>query len=472
MFRLFLALFFLWLSVSASAKGISPYLPLNTSLEIEVQIEKVMALTDGAPLSKPYKVTDLKARLEQVKDRSPVLYKRVKAYLNRFTKPIGGTHLSAKVAIANDSEQVIANERNIQNDSKYEVSAGGFAFINPHLYASFGMTYAEKGGAIQTNSHIGFGYEYAQVELGYREHWFSPFQDSAMLVSTHAKSSPSITLSNATPITDWNLRYEIFYSRLEEVDGILFDGEYFSGKPHYAGFHASFTPLDFWTIGASRTLQFGGGKREVDFSDAIEAIFNPVGKDNRGDPNDPSFEFGNQQASITSKWNFDIGQMPISIYAEIAGEDTLDNSNFKLGNQAHSLGIYLPMITDDIAVRYEFSNWKTAWYVHHLYQQGYTNYGQIMGHWGGSEREFGVDTPAQTHNINLDWNLSNSRLFNLNFRTIANEENTPNHQYERGYELKLHYSSTIYTGFWGVELRTGKNVFGEKFHRLSTFYRW
>jgi len=415
MFRLFLALFLLSLVAPVSAKGLSPYLPLNVSHEIEVQIEKVMALTDGAPLTKPYKVSDLITRLEQVKSRSPILYNRVKAYLKRFEQPVAGTHFAAKVAIANGSEQVIANERNIQNNSNYEVSVGGFAFVNPYFYGSVGMAYADEEGAIQTNSHIGFGYEYAQVEVGYREHWFSPFQDSAMLISTHAKSSPSITLSNATPITDWNIRYELFYSRLEEVEGIFFDGERYPGKPHYAGFHVSFTPLDFWTLGANRTLQFGGGKREVDFTDVIEAVFNPVGKDNRGDPNDPSYEFGNQQASITSKWNFDIGTMPISIYAEIAGEDTVDNSNFKLGNQANSLGVYLPMVSDDIAVRYEFSKWKSAWYVHHLYQQGYTNDGQIMGHWGGSEREFGIDTPAQTHNINLDWYASGYHIIETDY---------------------------------------------------------
>ena len=293
-----------------------------------------------------------------------------------------------------------------------------------------------------------------------------------MLVSTHAKASPSITISNATPITDWNIRYEIFYSELEKTKGIRLGNEVFDGRPKHAGLHLSFTPFDFWTFGLNRTLQFGGGKRKTSFSDVLEALFDPAGKDNVGDANtnDPNFEFGNQQASITSKFNFEWG-MPISLYFEYAGEDTVNESNFQLGNLSQSVGVYLPMLTEDLSFRYEFSDWSNRWYTHHLYQNGYTNEKQVLGHWGGGERKFNNDTPGTSHSVNLNWQMSDNQVWDATIRMLENKDKKV-FDYKRGYELNLTYSHATSQGFWGVEVYAGKDVFGESFSRLSALYRW
>lgn len=455
-----------------AAKGISPYLPLNISPEIESQIEKVMALTDGAPLTKPYKASELHHRAEQIKQRHPLLYQRVSSYLDRYKQSAGKTHLSAELAASNDNQHALPNQRNVKSDATYKLSASGFYQPSPYLIINTGAVKAQSADVIHTSTYLGFGYEYLQVEVGYREHWFSPMQDSAMLVSTHAKASPSITLSNATPITDWNIRYEVFYSRLEEVEGIRLGNELFPGKPSHAGVHLSFTPLDFWTLGFNRTLQFGGGKREVSISDVFKALFDPAGKDNvaGADANDPNYEFGNQQASITSKFNFHLGT-PVSLYMEFGGEDTLGEKNYKLGNQTYSAGLFLPALSDSLSVRYEYSHWSTAWYVHHLYQQGYTNDGQVMGHWGGGERLFNQDTPASAHAFNINWQLSGNQLIDGTFRVIQNEDKAIVN-YSNGYQLNLRYSHATQSGFWGAEVYWGQDVFGQKFSRLSAFYRW
>ncbi|GAB3038921.1 capsule assembly Wzi family protein [Bowmanella dokdonensis] len=452
------------------AKGLSPYLPLQLSPEIEAQIEQVMALTDAAPLTKPYKASDLLARLAVIKDSNPLLYQRLSVYLQRYTKSLGRTHFSAELALANDNDRAIPNQRNMRNDAAYRLSVGGFYQPSPYFIFNTGVIKAESTAPAYSQTFLGFGYEYLQVEVGYREHWFSPFQDSAMLVSTQAKTSPSITLSNATPISDRHIRYEVFYSMLEEVEGIRLGDELFPGHPRHAGLHLSFTPLDFWTLGFNRTLQFGGGKREVDFSDVIEAIFDPAGKDNISKIDDPNYEFGNQQASVTSKFNFNLG-MPVSLYLEYGGEDTLGKKNYKLGNQTYSFGVYLPLLTDNLSLRYEASDWATAWYVHHLYQQGYTNGGQVMGHWGGNARVFNDGVPATTHSLALDWQLAPNQLLHGQLRVIQNE-NSARADYQTGYELQLRYSYATSQGFWGAELNLGEDVFGNRFSRLAGFYRW
>lgn len=470
MFRI---LFLLILFPSAAlAKGISPYLPLKLTPEVESQIEKLMAITPSAPLSKPYKAKSLLNRLELIKDSHPVLYQRLGKYLNRYKKQVLVNHLGIEVGYGNDTEKPIPNQRGETTKSNLRASASAYTFVNPYFYTSVGGFYSEDTDLVLSNTHIGFGYEYAQVEIGFREHWFSPFQDSAMLVSTNAEAAPSITISNTTPITSWDIRYEIFYTELDEVEGIRLGDEVFPGKPRHAGLHFSFSPLDNWTIGLNRTLQFGGGKRSVDFGDFFEALFDPAGKDNvdGSDGTDPNFEFGNQQASITTKWNTHLWT-PISLYAELAGEDTQGGSNFSLGNQATSFGIYLPSLTDEISLRYEFSDWTTNWYTHPLYQSGYTNKGQVLGHWGGDARVFNNDTPATTHSLNINWNVADNQLVDVTVRAIRNKERDV-FAYENGYEIQALYSYAMPYGFIGVELYGGKDVFGNNFSRLSGFYRW
>lgn len=461
------------LSPAVNASGISPYLPLQLAPEVESHIEKLMALTPSAPLNKPYKAKDLLSRIEQIKQSHPTLYTRLSSYLQRYKDSLVLSHLSAEIAISNDSTKTLPNQRGDNIKSNYQVAMNGYAFVSPYFYASLGAAYGDETGLVHNSSHIAFGFEYAQVEIGYREHWFSPFQDGAMLVSTNAEAEPSITISNATPITSWDIRYEIFYSELEQVEGIRLGDETFPGKPRHAGIHISLSPLENWTLGFNRTLQFGGGQRTVDFGDVFEAIFNPAGKDNvdGADGNDPNFEFGNQQASITSKVNFQVAGTPLSVYAEYGGEDTTSQSNFSLGNATVSLGIFAPQITDDIALRYEYTDWSSRWYVHHLYQEGYTNLGRVLGHWGADNRVFNDDTPADVHSMNLNWSVAENQLLDVTLRAIRNKSQL-RFNYQNAYEVEAEYSYATPKGFYGVGVYAGKDVFGDNFGRVSGYYRW
>jgi hypothetical protein len=60
---------------------------------------------------------------------------------------------------------------------------------------------AYKGEASATGSMLSVGMDYAQLDLGFRDHWLSPFMDSSMLIGAEAPTMPSITLSNYKPIT-------------------------------------------------------------------------------------------------------------------------------------------------------------------------------------------------------------------------------------------------------------------------------
>ena len=84
------------------AKGLSPYLPLQISPEIESQIEKVMALTPGAPLTKPYNAADVMRRNKLFASRFLELHRPVDAYLARSKDTLALSDVSASVFACED----------------------------------------------------------------------------------------------------------------------------------------------------------------------------------------------------------------------------------------------------------------------------------------------------------------------------------------------------------------------------------
>jgi|ERR1019366_3462980 hypothetical protein len=70
----------------------------------------------------------------------------------------------------------------------------------PGLLASVGAV-AYAGRTVPVGSILSVGFNWAQLDLGYRDHWFSPMTDSSMLISTEAPTLPSVTLSNYEPLT-------------------------------------------------------------------------------------------------------------------------------------------------------------------------------------------------------------------------------------------------------------------------------
>lgn len=456
----------------ANAAGVSAYLPLSQSVRIEAEIDRVIALTSGNALIKPYKVADIEQRLAQLKVSYPRLHKRVSAYLKRYQDTAGITHAKAELAATDKAKGNLPNAHGKSMDADYEVALSGFYRPSDYMLFSVGGVYSDSDHLRHTGSFVGVGYEYAQLDIGYREHWYSPFKHAAMLLSTHAKAAPSVTLSNVRAITDWDIRYELFYSELEAVDEIRLGDAVFPGKPRHAGLHLSFSPLDNWTIGVNRTLQFGGGQRDAGFSDFLEAIFNPAGKDNIEDRSgDPNYEFGNQQASITTRYHANWG-MPLELYGEYGGEDTEGEKNYKLGNITAGLGIFAPYVTDNLALRFEYNHWSHLWYVHHIYRDGYVNDGIIMGHWGTELREDVRAAPGgSVHSLSAHWEISPARFVDTRLSVIQNDEERQR-QYETGYQLETTYSEVVGDGIVGITLFLQRDTFGDKQSRLAVTYQW
>ena len=228
------------------------------------------------------------------------------------------------------------------------------------------------------------------------------------------------------------------------------------------------SPTASWTLGFNRVLQFGGGPRKVSAGDIVKAFFDPAANDNSYTMEERITEFGDQMASVTTSYRFD-GAMPIEIYAELAGEDTQGGSNLSLGNQATNFGIFMPQINKNVALRYEYNRYKTAWYTHHLYAFGNTNNGFVYGNYIADQRDFGHGIPARTHKATLDYATSVTSGWRASIGTISNQDNI---RYDRAYEIMLEHRRNVNQYPVRMSLTFGNNVYSENYGQFEASIFW
>ena len=467
---LFACLVFAAVSSPAAARGASPYLPLNLSPEIERQIERVLILADKPITSRPIAAATVLDALPAACRIDAALCARVRRYLDGYMHKIGMTHASAEIATDQGAVTTLPNRHGASSDSEWVASAQGYWQPSDFVVLSLGGV-GDADDAVATGSMLSVGFDFAQFDVGYRDHWFSPFTDSSMIISTEARTLPSVTLSNYRPLTPLGLHYEVFLAEMEQSDRIVFASGFTSGKPRLAGLRFAIEPTPGWSLSANRLMQYGGGRRGgSSFGDLIDALTKPHQADNPTDAAGRDSQFGNQTAAWTSRFIFP-GRVPFAAYLEYAGEDTSYEGNYRLGNSALSVGITFPRLWRRFDLTYEASEWQNAWYTHTIYLDGLTNDGHVLGHWGADRRVFVDDVGAQTHMLRIGWEPPVGGLLQLQGRTIANESYGAN-DYERGYDVALRYSRGMYGFTAGAELLAGRDVFGESYSRIAGFVRF
>lgn len=462
------------------------YLPLKTDPLFELELEKLATVAKMPLLAKPYHLVTVQEYLNKISSTHPELFHRIKSYLLRYKKQANITQLSIQVSSTSDRTQAknLNNARGQTSDSNIKTHLAAFWQPADNFSINVGGTLLsgdsnQSDTFIPHNTYVSYTHDYVQVDIGYKELWLSPFQQSAMLLSTQAEPIARFSISSPRPLTDWKLRYDISFGKLEEMQGIRLGTERFAGRPGFLTMHFSSQPLDWWTLGISRTLVFGGGPRQISAGDVWEAIIDPVNSDNcGGDSNlqNCEEEAGNQQASLSSKFDLDWG-MPLSIYVELAGEDTNNFKPYLLGNKAYNLGLFLPYLTPKSSLLAEYQHIENAWYVHSIYQEGYRNNLHSMGHWWGDEKLINDGIGARIFTLKYDLELSNKFHFDLKIASIENlnlsdEGSFDESIYQRGFELTLGLSQINKSNIWRYELYSGKDVLGENFTRLSLEYAW
>ncbi|MEM5481086.1 capsule assembly Wzi family protein [Pseudoalteromonas fuliginea] len=465
------------ISANAMAKGgVSPYLPLNQAPELEHQIQRLLAVSKNTHImSKPYKAHDIYKVLQTVRHSYPELYQTLSYQISPYVQSDAGTFAKVTLA-AGTKDKTLPNQRGQTTKTNLIVEGGAYANFGRYFGVSVAGI-ANEDEILPTQSFVYLGYKYAQLDIGYREHWYSPFNDSAMLLSTQAKTTPSITLSNVEPITSFNIRYDMFISKMTEQSGIRKgtikkEGNIFeAGKPYLFGLQTSFAATDNLTISLSRLMQFGGGPRSVTLKDFTEGFFKPSTRDNVRTSEqatvDENYELGDQIGSITFAYNTSIYTLPFELYGEVALEDTLGGGD---RNNSYSLGLYLPFLNSNHSLRLEHSNWQDKWYENQIYLDGNRNSGNVIGHWAGDEHDYTDYTPAKSMSVNWHWQLSKIESLNTTIRMLKNKRSG----YKTSYELQTAYTRKLSKPImgaksWGAELYQGKDVYGDTFARLGVF---
>jgi hypothetical protein len=302
----------------AAARGVSPYLPLNMSPEMDRKIQRVLVLGGRTVMRRPVPAAVVLEALPRACQRDEILCSEVRAYLERYMKRSGVVHLRATGAITDgDSKSAQPNAHGAQVDDAWAAQVGAYYQPNDYLLFSVGG-FASDDEATPTGSMLSFGTEYVQLDLGYRDHWLSPLGDSSSLIGTQAPTMPSITLSNYKPIGRFGISYEVFAARMSRQENFpTLDGaDLTSGYPRLAGLQGSIAPAEGLAFGVNRITQYGGGARNQGWR---SDLFDALTSSNNPNPGQAS-EFGNRVASLTSSIVFS-GRTPFAVHMEYAGED-------------------------------------------------------------------------------------------------------------------------------------------------------
>jgi hypothetical protein len=452
---------------TAFAGGVTPYLPVNLEPEIERQIERVLILADKPVMTRPIAAATVLDALPKACKVDARLCEQVRRYLARYTRDTGLTDLTIEASATGGADTTLAERYGLNNRSVWDASLQGYIQPNDFLLVNLGAV-AYDGRENPTGSMLSVGFSKAQLDIGYKPHWFSPMSDSSMLMSTEAPTMPSVSLSNYEPLTRLGLEYEFFVARMTHADHIVYGDGFTSGNPRLAGFHLAMEPASGWSFALNRLLQYGGGGRGgSSISNLLHAFVNPSGAQTAGAAT--SQNAANQEASVTSTLLFP-GKVPFAVYAEYAGEDTSHGKNYLLGNSALSVGIHFPRLWQHVDLTLEASEWQNTWYVNSIWQDGMINNGHVVGAWFGDQRVYNDGIGGQSQMVRLGWEPWFGGQLELRYRTLENQTYGP-YVYHRFQDLTLGYSRPWKSYTVGAEVEGGRDVFGGSFERLSGFLR-
>jgi len=443
--------------------------------DIERQIERVLILAGKPVMRRPIPAAVVLDALPAACESDRAACEQVRRYLQNYMQPWAVTRAKVTFSFTDgDSTAVLPNQHGESVDSAWSADLSGYYQFNDYIIVNAGAV-GYDGNVTATGSFVSLGFDWAQLDIGFRDHWFGPLSDSSSLISTQAPTMPSVTLSNYRPIGSLGINYEVFYSRMSEQQGILYGDTTTSGRPSLAGMQLGLEPVVGYAVALNRITQYGGGARD---DSRISDFFDVLLRSNN-DPFVPgdTRESGNRLASLTSSMAFP-GKVPFAVRVEYAGEDNAHEGAYRLGATNLSLGLDLPTLWRDFNLSYEISEWQNSWYLHHLYPRGLTNEGHVIGHWFGDNRAFGDAIGGSSHMLRAGWRMATGNYLEATYRTLSYDEDwrgTPPRVpapggfagYDRLQMLALRYSTSWKGHALEGEFTVGRDVFGESFARLS-----
>ncbi|MHB1540896.1 MAG: capsule assembly Wzi family protein [Steroidobacteraceae bacterium] len=469
---------------SALASGVSPYLPLNLDPAVQNAIDRVLILGDQPVLVRPIPAALVLRALPKACRVDRPLCERVRKYLRRYMQGTGVEFTSVTLAATGGKSNItLPNQHGRRAQSPYQVSGAAYIQPNPYMLLNVGGV-GYQGRFTPTGTMLSLGFDWAQLDIGWRDHWWSPLTDSSMLISTEAPTMPSITLSNTLPLTRLGLQYQVFVARMSEQRHIeLTNGTFTQGYPKMGGIMVGIQPVSGWSLGVQRVMIWGGGAAGGEsLTNIMQAFINPAKAQSTGF-NAGTHVVAKQEASVTSDFIFP-GPEPFSVYFEYAANDTSMGRAYLFGKPDISAGIDFARL-GPFDLTYEFNSWSPTWYVHTAtnvqtgYQYGITNYNQSIGNWFGDQRVLATagnvadEVGGQSNMLRVGWTPPFGGYLQLRLRELANEAQTvyASYPYKTEYMGALSYSFPWNGYAVGAEIGGGQDVFGHHYIEVEGFLR-
>ena len=98
-----------FVNATAHARGVSPYLPLQQSPEIERKIERLLILADQPLLTRPITAAAVFDALPKACERDAALCDEVKRYLSGFMRTAGISHASLAAGAGSGGDVALPN---------------------------------------------------------------------------------------------------------------------------------------------------------------------------------------------------------------------------------------------------------------------------------------------------------------------------------------------------------------------------
>ncbi len=469
---------------SAIAGGVSPYLPLNLDPAVQNAIDRVLILGDQPVLVRPIPAALVLRALPKACRVDRPLCERVRKYLRRYMQGTGVEFTSVSLAAtAGKSNITLPNQHGQRAQSPYQVAGAAYIQPNPYMLLNVGGV-GYQGRFTPTGTMLSLGFDWAQLDIGWRDHWWSPLTGSSMLISTEAPTMPSITLSNTLPLTRLGLQYQVFVARMSEQRHIeLTNGTLTHGYPKMGGIMVGMQPVSGWSLGIQRVMIWGGGAAGGEsLTNIMQAFINPTQAQSTGF-NTGTRVVAKQEASVTSSFIFP-GRYPFSVNFEYAANDTSMGRAYLFGKPDISAGIDFAHL-GPFDLTYEFNSWSPTWYVHTAtnvqtgYQYGITNDYQSIGNWFGDQRVLATlntvanEVGGQSNMLRVGWTPPFGGYLQLRLRELANEAQTiyATYPYKTEYMGALSYSYPWHGYAVGAEIGGGQDVFGHHYIEVEGFLR-